>query len=79
MALLGQIRQRSIFLILVIGMALFAFVISGVLDGNSSADSPSDPIAIVNEEEIELSFFRQLVENTERNYNFIIRTMRGDR
>ena len=37
-------------------MALFAFVISGVLDGNSSADSPSDPIAIVNEEEIELSF-----------------------
>ena len=69
MALLGQIRQRSIFLILVIGMALFAFVISGVLDGNSSADSPSDPIAIVNEEEIELSFFRQLVENTERNYN----------
>ena len=50
-------------------MALFAFVISGVLDGNSSADSPSDPIAIVNEEEIELSFFRQLVENTERNYN----------
>ena len=31
MAVLGQIRQRSVFLILVIGMALFAFVISGVL------------------------------------------------
>ena len=30
MAVLGKIRQRSIFLILVIGMALFAFVISGV-------------------------------------------------
>ena len=28
MAVLGKIRQRSIFLILVIGMALFAFVIS---------------------------------------------------
>ena len=69
MAVLGQIRQRSVFLILVIGMALFAFVISGVFDGNSAAVSPSDPIAVVNDEEIELTFYRQLVENTERNYN----------
>ena len=69
MAVLGQIRQRSVFLILVIGMALFAFVISGVFDGNSAAGSPSDPIAVVNDEEIELTFYRQLVENTERNYN----------
>jgi len=69
MAVLGQIRQRSVFLILVIGMALFAFVISGVFDGNSGAGSPSDPIAVVNDEEIELTFYRQLVENTERNYN----------
>ncbi len=69
MAVLGQIRQRSVFLILVIGMALFAFVISGVFDGNSASVSPSDPIAVVNDEEIELTFYRQLVENTERNYN----------
>ena len=34
MALLGQIRKRSIFLIIVIGMALFAFVISGVFTSN---------------------------------------------
>ncbi len=70
MAVLGQIRQRSVFLILVIGMALFAFVISGVFDGNSAASNPSDPIAVINDEEIELTFYRQLVENTERNYNF---------
>ena len=69
MAVLGQIRQRSVFLILVIGMALFAFVISGVFDGNSANSSPSDPIAVVNDEEIELNFFRQLVENTQRNLN----------
>ena len=69
MAVLGQIRQRSVFLILVIGMALFAFVISGVFDGNSANSSPSDPIAVVNDEEIELNFFRQLVENTQRNFN----------
>ena len=69
MAVLGQIRQRSVFLILVIGMALFAFVISGVFDGNSANSSPSDPIAVVNDEKIELIFFRQLVENTEMNFN----------
>ena len=70
MAVLGQIRQRSVFLILVIGMALFAFVISGVFDGNSAGGGPSEPLAVVNDEEIELTLYRQLVENTERNYNF---------
>lgn len=69
MAVLGQIRQRSVFLILVIGMALFAFVISGVFDGNSANSSSSEPIGVVNDEEIELTLYRQLVENTERNYN----------
>ena len=69
MAVLGQIRQRSFFLIVVIGMALFAFVISGVFDGNSSS-TPNDPIAVVNEEEVELTLFRQMVEQAERSYNF---------
>ena len=69
MAVLGQIRQRSVFLILVIGMALFAFVISGVFDGNSANSSSSEPIGVVNDEEIELKFDRQLVEKKERNYN----------
>ena len=69
MAVLGQIRQRSFFLIIVIGMALFAFVISGVFDGNISS-APTDPIAVVNEEEVELTFFRQMVEQAERSYNF---------
>ena len=69
MAVLGQIRQRSIFLILVIGMALFAFVISGVFDGNNSS-APTDPIAVVNEEEVELDLFRQMVEQAERSYKF---------
>lgn len=70
MAILGKIRQRSIFLILVIGMALFAFVISGVFDGNSANSGPTDPIAVINEEEIDLTFFRQMVEQTERTYNY---------
>jgi len=70
MAVLGKIRQRSIFLILVIGMALFAFVISGVFDGNSANTGPTDPIAVINDEEIDVNFFRQMVEQTERTYNY---------
>ncbi|MDA7797674.1 peptidylprolyl isomerase [Flavobacteriaceae bacterium] len=70
MAVLGKIRQQSIILILVIGMALFAFVISGVFDGNSASNGPTDPIALVNEEEIDVTFFRQMVEQTERAYNY---------
>ena len=70
MAVLGKIRQRSIFLILVIGMALFAFVISGVFDGSSANTGPTEPIAVVNDEEIDGTFFRQMVEQTERTYNY---------
>ena len=70
MAILGKIRQRSIFLILVIGTALFAFVISGVFDGSASNTGPTDPIALINDEEVELNYFRQLVEQTERTYNY---------
>ena len=70
MAILGKIRERSIFLILVIGMALFAFVISGVIDGNSQNTGLSEPVGIVNDEKIESDFFRQMVEQTQRTYNF---------
>ena len=69
MEILGQIRQRSFFLIFIIGMALFAFVISGVFDGNNGGGA-TDPIAIVNDEEMILDTFRFQVEQTERNYGF---------
>ncbi|MDG2371032.1 MAG: peptidylprolyl isomerase [Flavobacteriaceae bacterium] len=70
MAVLGQIRQRSFFLIIVIGMALFAFVISGVFTNNLGNSSPSDPVAVVNDKEVEIELFRFNVEQTERNYNY---------
>ena len=70
MAVLGKIRQRSIFLILVIGMALFAFVISGVFGSNSANAGPTDPVAIINDDEVDINFFRQMVEQTERTYNY---------
>tara|TARA_B100000780_G_scaffold17033_1_gene11146 strand:+ start:2649 stop:4769 length:2121 start_codon:yes stop_codon:yes gene_type:complete len=70
MAVLGQIRQRSFFLIIVIGMALFAFIISGVFTNNLGDSSPSEPVAIVNDKEVDAELFRLNVDQTERNYNY---------
>ena len=70
MAILGKIRQRSIFLILVIGLALFAFVISGAFGNGSGDTGPNEPIGIVNGEEIPLENFRLLVDQTERTYGY---------
>lgn len=70
MAILGKIRQKSFFLILIIGLALFAFIISGVF-GNGAGDAgPSEPIGIVNDEEIKIENFRFLVDQTERQYGY---------
>ena len=54
MAVLEKIRQRTTVLILIIGLALFAFVISGVFT-NSGSGSPMGGSAIgsVNGEEID--------------------------
>ena len=67
MAVLGKIRERSIFLILVIGMALFAFVISGVF--TDPGMSSQEPIGKVNGEDISIEEFRNQVDFLERNYN----------
>ena len=50
MAILGKIREKSIVLILVIGMALFAFVISGVFDGAGAMSQ--EPVAIIGDEKV---------------------------
>ena len=67
MAILGQIRSRSIFLIIVIGLALFAFVISGVFDGKGY--QAQEPVGIINGEDILIEDFRAQVDFLERNYN----------
>ncbi len=65
MAILGKIREKSIVLILVIGMALFAFVISGVFDGAGAISQ--GPVAIVGDEEITIEQFSRRVDAVERN------------
>ena len=67
MAILGQIRKRSFFLILVIGMALFAFVISGVFTSNGGFGS-NKPIGEINGEEIDFEMFNSMVEQTQSFY-----------
>ena len=67
MAVLGKIRERSIILIFVIGMALFAFVISGVF--TDSGMTSQKPIGVVNGEDISIEEFRNQVDFLERNYN----------
>ena len=70
MAILGKIRQRSFFLILVIGLALFAFVISGAFGTGTGDAGPNEPIGIINGEEVPLENFRLLVDQTERAYQY---------
>ena len=67
MAILGQIRKRSIFLIIVIGMALFAFVISGVFTSNGGFNS-NVPIGEVNGEKIDYELFNMMVDQAQNLY-----------
>ncbi|MDG2396794.1 MAG: SurA N-terminal domain-containing protein [Flavobacteriaceae bacterium] len=70
MAILGKIRERSFFLIIVIGLALFAFIISGVFGPGNSGGLNNEPIGIVNGEEVLLENFRLLVEQEQRSNGY---------
>ena len=66
MAILGQIRKRSFFLIVVIGMALFAFVISGVFVGSGVNQMQS--VGEINGEEIDYESFNLIVQQAQDAY-----------
>jgi|TARA_B100001093_G_scaffold518179_1_gene602143 peptidyl-prolyl cis-trans isomerase D len=68
MAVLGSLRRNSFVLIAVIGMALFAFVIAGVFDGNSFQSQ--EPIGKINGENLSLNDFRGQVDIFKKSYNF---------
>ena len=67
MAILGKIRQQSIFLIIVVGLALFAFIISGAIGTGASSPDQNKPVGIINEENIPLENFKVLVEQEVRS------------
>lgn len=62
MAILAKIRQRTLILILIIGLALFAFVISDVFNNNGSGQKLPSEIGTVNGENIPLRQFQNQVE-----------------
>lgn len=70
MAILENIRKRTTVLILIIGLSLFAFVISGVLKGNGGMGSnkPGAAVAEVDGEDIPINEFRQQMEIASRRY-----------
>jgi peptidyl-prolyl cis-trans isomerase D len=69
MAILNKIRQQSIVLIIVIAMALFAFILSGLFDGSTNFSSKSqNVIATVNGVDIERDDFMNKVESAQRQF-----------
>lgn len=61
MAVLSKIRERSLFLIIIIALALFSFVLSGLFQGNLFSKNTSD-IGEVNDETISREEFALEVE-----------------
>ena len=67
MAILENIRKRTTVLILIIGMALFAFVISGIFTSNDfSGAKIGSSVADINGDEISIDDFRRRVERISR-------------
>lgn len=67
MAILNSIRKRGIFLILIIALALFAFILSDVLTKGSTGTKGQDTMATVNGTDISRQSFMEEVEATQRN------------
>jgi len=68
MAVLSKIRERSLFLIIIIALALFSFVLSGLFDGNLFNKNATD-IGEVNGESIGREEFAQQVEYNRNRSN----------
>ena len=70
MAILGKIRERSFFLIIVIGLALFSFVLSGLFDSSSPLFSKNtSSIGDINGDNISREEFTALVEQHKARTN----------
>ncbi|MDT0643673.1 peptidylprolyl isomerase [Zunongwangia sp. F363] len=68
MAVLNKIRQRSVFLIVIIALALFSFVLADVIrNGGLSSQKSQNVIASVNGEELSREEFARQVEALQRN------------
>ncbi|MGA9325337.1 MAG: peptidylprolyl isomerase [Salegentibacter sp.] len=75
MAVLNKIRQRSVFLILIIGLALFSFILSSLLKkGGLTSNKSQNTIATVNGQDIDRQEFARQVDALQRNSNGAVST-----
>ncbi|HEA20267.1 MAG TPA: peptidylprolyl isomerase [Pricia antarctica] len=76
MAILESIRKQTTILILIIGLALFAFVISGVFTaGGLSGGKAGSSIAEINGEDLSIDDFRNQVDIASQNSGPNVSTM----
>lgn len=69
MAILNKIRQRSLFLILVIALALFSFVLADLFRNSSGFSSKSqNVVATINGIDVDREDFMNRVESTQRQF-----------
>ncbi|MCK7588996.1 SurA N-terminal domain-containing protein [Subsaxibacter sp. CAU 1640] len=66
MAVLNKIRQRSVFLIAIIALALFAFVLSDLFRNSTAFSGSQDVIATIEGEDIHRESFMSQVEMVQR-------------
>lgn len=67
MAILNSIRKRGIFLILIIALALFAFILSDILTRGNTGPKGQNNIATINGTDISRQSFMEEVEIAQRN------------
>ena len=71
MAVLNKIRQRSIFLIIIIALALFSFIIGDIFQNLGSSSKSQTVVATINGEDIERDAFMNQVENVQRQSSLL--------
>lgn len=67
MAILNNIRKNGIFLILIIALALFAFILSDILTSSGSGPKGQDTVATINGTDLSRQTFMEEVETVQRN------------
>jgi len=69
MAVLNKIRQRSVFLIVIIALALFSFVLADLIrNGGAISQKSQNTIATINGKDIDRTDFARKVEAASRNF-----------
>ena len=69
MAILSKIREKSIFLIVVVGLALFAFVLDPSTLEDFFSSSKVNTVAVVDGEKISREEYAKALDNNKTNSN----------